>query len=59
MIGLREQASLVRAATTLILGAGAIVILLPLVYMLGTALKSKAQVRQNLLNPDTYDACAC
>ena len=50
-IGLREQAALVRGVTTLILGAGAVVILLPLVYMLGTALKSKAQVRQNLLNP--------
>lgn len=50
-IGLREQAALVRGVTTLILGAGAVIILLPLVYMLGTALKSKAQVRQNLLNP--------
>ena len=50
-LGLREQASLLRGVTTLILGAGAVVILLPLVYMLGTALKSKAQVRQNLLNP--------
>lgn len=50
-LGLREQASLVKGVTTLILGAGAVVILLPLVYMLGTALKSKAQVRQNLLNP--------
>ena len=50
-LGLREQAALVKGVTTLILGAGAVIILLPLVYMLGTALKSKAQVRQNLLNP--------
>ena len=50
-LGLSGQASLVKSATTLILGAGAVVILLPLVYMLGTALKSKGQVRQNLLNP--------
>ena len=50
-LGLRGQESLVRGVTTLILGAGAVIILLPLVYMLGTALKSKAQVRQNLLNP--------
>ncbi len=50
-MGLRGQESLIRGVTTLILGAGAVVILLPLVYMLGTALKSKAQVRQNLLNP--------
>ena len=48
---MQGQESLVKAVTTLILGAGAIIILLPLVYMLGTALKSKAQVRQNLLNP--------
>ncbi|MCY4020949.1 MAG: carbohydrate ABC transporter permease [Chloroflexi bacterium] len=50
-LGLREQETLVRAVTTLCLGAGAVIILLPLVYMLGTALKSKAQVRQSLLNP--------
>jgi len=50
-LGLRGQESLIKGVTTLILGAGAVVILLPLVYMLGTALKSKAQVRQNLLNP--------
>ena len=50
-LGLRGQESLVRGLATLILGAGAVIILLPLVYMLGTALKSKAQVRQNLLNP--------
>ena len=50
-LGLREQAALVKGLTTLVLGAGAVIILLPLVYMLGTALKSKAQVRQNLLNP--------
>lgn len=48
---MREQETLVRAVTTLFLGAGAVIILLPLVYMLGTALKSKAQVRQSLLNP--------
>ncbi len=50
-LGLRGQASLVRGCTTLLLGGGAVIILLPLVYMLGTALKSKGQVRQNLLNP--------
>ena len=50
-LGLRGQESLIKGGTTLLLGAGAVVILLPLVYMLGTALKSKGQVRQNLLNP--------
>lgn len=50
-MGMRQQTTLLQGITTLILGAGAVIILIPLVYMVGTSLKDKAQVRQDILNP--------
>ena len=57
-LGLRGQETLVKAVSTLILGVGAIVILLPLVYMLGTALKSKGAGSAKPAQPHTHDACS-
>ena len=51
LIGLSQQKVLIKTLTTFILGAGAVIILIPLVYMIGTSLKNKAQIRQDTLNP--------
>jgi len=50
-MGLSQQNIIIKTATTFVLGAGAIIILIPLFYMIGTSLKNKAQIRQDALNP--------
>jgi multiple sugar transport system permease protein len=50
-MGLSQQKILIKTATTFVLGAGAVIILIPLLYMMGTSLKNKAQIRQDALNP--------
>jgi ABC-type glycerol-3-phosphate transport system permease component len=45
--GIREQSLLLKAITTLILAAGAGVIMIPFLYMLSTSVKDRDQLRQS------------
>jgi multiple sugar transport system permease protein len=49
--GVKRDQLLMKLLTTTILGVGAIVIIIPLIYMASVSLKSKAQLRGNILNP--------
>src|SRR5215208_5775036 len=45
--GIREQSLLLKSITTLILAAGAGVIMIPFLYLLSTAVKDRDQLRQS------------
>src|SRR5215216_8191931 len=45
--GVREQSLLLKALTTLILAAGAGVIMIPFLYLLSTSVKDRDQLRQS------------
>jgi multiple sugar transport system permease protein len=50
-MGVRGQRSLLKWITTIILGFGALIILVPLVYMVSISLKDRGQLQRNVLNP--------
>ena len=47
LTGLRGQAMLLRSLTTIVLAAGAVVVLTPLAFMLSTSLKDRNQLRKS------------
>lgn len=48
--GLKAQEFLLKGITTLLLGAGAVIIMIPFLYMFSTSLKDASQVRQDALS---------
>jgi multiple sugar transport system permease protein len=49
--GVKRDELIIKLLTTTLLGIGAIIIIIPLIYMLSVSLKSNAQLRGNILNP--------